>query len=74
MNFTTWSEMYLLLKSETTRTGRAAIIADDVQRGLGMLPQQAICEDSTRGKIEEMRLRDPVDTACQFVKASILIP
>ena len=32
-----------------------------------MFPQQAICEDSTRGKIEKMRLRDPVDTACQFV-------
>ena len=52
---------------KTTKTGRAAIIEDDVQRGLGMLPQQAICEDLTGGKIEKMRLRGPVDTACQFV-------
>ena len=32
-----------------------------------MLPRQAICEDSTSGKIEKMRLRDPVDTACRFL-------
>jgi hypothetical protein len=28
-----------------TIENRAASIADTVQRGLGMLPQQAICED-----------------------------
>ena len=35
-----------------------------------MLPQQAICEDSTGGKIKKIRLQGLVDTACQFVKSS----
>jgi len=46
---------------------RAAGIADTVQRGLGMLPQQAICEDCTEGEIEKMSEQGPVYTACQFV-------
>lgn len=53
--------------SKSIQNECAADTAGGVQRGLGMLPQQAICEDSTNGKIEKMRLRGPVDTACQFV-------
>ena len=50
-----------------TIENRAAGIADTVQRGLGMLPQQAICEDWPRGKIEKMSKPVQVYTACQFV-------
>ena len=46
----------------------AAGIADTVQRGLGMLPQQAICKDWPRGKIEKMSEPVQVYTACQFVR------
>ena len=48
----------------------AAGIADTVQRGLGMLPQQAICKDWPRGKIEKMSEPVQVHTACQFVSVS----
>lgn len=53
--------------SKSIQNECAADSAGGVQRGLGMLPQQAICEDLSNGKIEKMRLRGPVDTACQFV-------
>ena len=54
-------------KKNKTIENRAAGIADTVQRGLGMLPQQAICEDWPRGKIEKMSKPVQVYTACQFV-------
>ena len=53
---------------------RAAGIADTVQRGLGMLPQQAICEDWSRGKIEKMSEPVQVYTACRFVKRENINP
>ena len=53
---------------KSVQNERVAGIADTVQRGLGMLPQQAICEDWPRGKIEKMSEPVQVYTACRFVK------
>lgn len=53
-----------------TIENRAASIADTVQRGLGMLPQQAICEDWPRGEIKKTSEPVQVHTACQFVSVS----
>ena len=39
--------------SYKTIKNRVAGIADTVQRGLGMLPQQAICEDCPKGENRE---------------------
>lgn len=49
-----------------------ASIEDAVQRGLGMLPQQAIFEIGAKGKIEKMGKPVQVYTACQFVILSLL--
>ena len=46
---------------------RAASVADTVQRGLGMLPLQAVCEDFPDRKIEETGKVVPLSTACQVV-------
>jgi len=45
---------------------RAAGIADTVQRGLGMLPQQADLRRLPIGEIEKMREPVQVYTACRF--------
>ena len=42
----------------------AADIRDVVQRGLGMLPQQAIFENGTKGEIEKISEPVQVYTAC----------
>lgn len=46
--------------------------AGGVQRGLGMLPQQAIYEDWPRGEIKKMRKPVQVYTACQVAIYFIL--
>ena len=47
---------------------RAAIIADDVRRGLGMLPQRAIFEKASEGDFAKMSKPVQVCTACHFVQ------
>ena len=48
---------------------RAAIIEDDVRRGLGMLHQRAIFEKASEGDFAKMSKPVQVCTACQFVQA-----
>ena len=54
---------------ESVQNERAAIIEDDVRRGLGMLPQRAIFEKASEGDFAKMSKPVQVCTACQFVKA-----
>ena len=54
---------------ENVQNERAAIIEDDVRRGLGMLPQRAIFEKTSEGDFSKMSKPVQVCTACQFVKA-----
>ena len=53
--------------SKSIQNECAADTAGGVQRGLGMLPQQAIYEDWPRGEIKKMSELVQVYTACQFV-------
>ena len=53
--------------SKSIQNECAADTVGGVQRGLGMLPQQAIYEDWPRGKIKKMSKPVQVYTACQFV-------
>ena len=53
---------------ENVQNERAAIIEDDVRRGLGMLPQRAIFEKASEGDFAKMSKPVQVYTACQFVK------
>ena len=53
--------------SKSIQNECAADTAGGVQRGLGMLPQQAIYEDWPRGEIKKMSKPVQVYTACQFV-------
>lgn len=53
--------------SKSIQNECAADTVGGVQRGLGMLPQQAIYEDRPRGEIKKMSKPVQVYTACQFV-------
>ena len=53
--------------SKSIQNECVADTAGGVQRGLGMLPQQAIYEDWPRGEIKKMSEPVQVYTACQFV-------
>ena len=53
--------------SKSIQNECAADTAGGVQRGLGMLPQQAIYEDRSSGEIKKMCKPVQVYTACQFV-------
>ena len=53
---------------ENVQNERAAIIEDDVRRGLGMLPQRAIFKKASKGDFAKMSKPVQVCTACQFVK------
>ena len=53
--------------SKSIQNECAADTVGGVQRGLGMLPQQAICEDRSSGEIKKMCKPVQVYTACQFV-------
>ena len=48
-------------------------IADTVQRGLGMLPQQAKILGFLEGKTKDLREPVQVYTACQFVTINKLL-
>lgn len=56
------SDIYKNVQNE-----RAAIIEDDVRRGLGMLPQRAIFEKASEDDFSKMSEPAQVYTACQFV-------
>lgn len=64
-----WTSMQIAQKSisKSIQNECAADTAGGVQRGLGMLPQQAICEDWPKGEIKKMSKPVQVYTACQFV-------
>ena len=64
-----WTSMQIAQKSvsKSIQNECAADTVGGVQRGLGMLPQQAIYEDWPRGKIKKMSKPVQVYTACQFV-------
>ena len=64
-----WTSMQIAQKSvsKSIQNECAADTAGGVQRGLGMLPQQAIYEDWPRGEIKKMSEPVQVYTACQFV-------
>ena len=64
-----WTSMQIAQKSvsKSIQNECAADTAGGVQRGLGMLPQQAIYEDWPRGEIKKMSKPVQVYTACQFV-------
>ena len=57
---------------EAFRIERAAGIADTVQRGLGMLPQQAKILGLLAEKTKDLREPVQVYTACQFVKSQVI--
>ena len=63
--WTNWPEVAL---SETLRMSEQPSSKDDVRRGLGMLPQQALFAKAPKGDC--VRMSEPVQvyTACQFVK------
>ena len=64
-----WTSMQIAQKSvsKSIQNECAADTVGGVQKGLGMLPQQAIYEDWPRGEIKKMSKPVQVYTACQFV-------
>ena len=63
--WTNWPEVAL---SETLRMSEQPSSKDDVRRGLGMLPQQALFTKAPKGDFVKMSEPVQVYTACQFVK------
>ena len=63
--WTNWPEVAL---SETLRMSEQPSSKDDVRRGLGMLPQQALFAKAPKGDFVKMSEPVQVYTACQFVK------
>ena len=63
--WTNWPEVAL---SETLRMSEQPSSKDDVRRGLGMLPQQALFVKAPKGDFAKMSEPVQVYTACQFVK------
>ena len=53
---------------KTFRMNEQPSSQDDVRRGLGMLPQRAIFEKTSKGDLAKMSEPVQVYTACQFVK------
>ena len=68
-----WTSMQIAQKSvsKSIQNECAADTVGGVQRGLGMLPQQAIYEDWPRGEIKKMSKPVQVYTARQFVSPQI---
>ena len=64
-----WTSMQIAQKSvsKSIQNECAADTTGGVQKGLGMLPQQAIYEDWPSGEIKKMSKPVQVCTACQFV-------
>ena len=63
--WTNWPEVTL---SETFRMSEQPSSKDDVRRGLGMLPQQALFAKAPKGDFVKMSEPVQVYTACQFAK------
>ena len=69
--WTNWPEVAL---SETLRMSEQPSSKDYVQRGLGMLPQQALFAKAPKGDFVKMSEPVQVYTACQFVKRQNTAP
>ena len=65
-----WTSMQIAQKSvsKSIQNECAADTTGGVQKGLGMLPQQAIYEDWPRGEIKKMSKPVQVCPACGFVR------